>query len=61
MGGAALGMNLDCADGSLAGFGWDSDIIVNSDGVNADGLSGTGDAPIDSGGICLAVIANLAP
>src|SRR5215469_15987802 len=61
VGGAALGMNSDCADSSFAGLGRNSDVVVNSDRVNADGLSGTGDAPIDSGGIGLAVIANLAP
>src|SRR5216683_5833911 len=61
VGRAALGMNSNCADSSLAGLGRYSDVVVNSDRVNADGLSGTGDASIDNGGICLAVIANLAP
>ena len=61
VGRAALGMNSNCADSSLAGLGWYSDVVVNSDRVYADGLTGTGDAPIDSGGIGLAVVANLAP
>src|SRR6266566_284308 len=61
VGRAALGMNSNCADSGLASLGRYSNIVVNSDRVDADGLSGTGDAPIDSGGIGLAVIANLAP
>src|SRR5450759_4950541 len=61
MGRAPLRMHSYGAYRSFTSFRWDSEIIVDSDGFYANGLSVSGNTTIDSSGIGLAVETNLAP
>ena len=58
---AAFGMNPQRTLGCFAEFGWDSQVIMQHDGFDANGLANTGDMAIDGSGVRLAVKRNLAP
>src|ERR1700736_6472006 len=55
VGGTSLGMNSNCAHGIVACIRWDSEVVVNSYRLNADGLPSTRNAAINRGRITLAV------
>src|ERR1700736_6098140 len=61
VGGTSLGMNSNCAHSSFARIRWNSEVVVNSYRLNADGLPSTRNAAIHRGRIALAVKTNLAP
>jgi hypothetical protein len=61
MSGATLGMNSERSFGGITEFRWDSEIIMNCDGLDTNGFADADDAAIDGCGVCFAVIRNLAP